>query len=335
MTTALIVAPALLLGGVLIASGLLKLRTPADLREFDQLGVPAPLRRLWIARLHPWAETALGILLWLTGGWLGTLAAIAATVLMGSYLALVVRARRAAPDASCACFGTSKTITAVTIARNAWLLLLAVLAVATSWTFPVLGGPVNVLGADGWAAVALAAGAAVTVALITWPEPPASPSLPPEAAPASFAEEADELDYVRTITPAIPVAVADGTTRTLRQLSSQRPQLLLAVSPTCGSCTTTIGSRERWRGLLPELDIRLLLNTPVESSELIEAEGVMSLHDAERWVAPSLGYSTTPSAVLLGVDGLLAGGPISGAEAIEEFVGDIYESLHGVRPPAV
>jgi hypothetical protein len=42
----------------------------------------------------------------------------------------------------------------------------------------------------------------------------------------------------------------------------------------------------------------------------------------------------TPSAVLLGMDGLLAGGPVVGHPDIETFVADIYESLHGVRPDA-
>jgi hypothetical protein len=38
--------------------------------------------------------------------------------------------------------------------------------------------------------------------------------------------------------------------------------------------------------------------------------------------------------VLLGADGLLAGGPETGRDSIASFVSDIYESLHGERPPA-
>ena len=47
----------------------------------------------------------------------------------------------------------------------------------------------------------------------------------------------------------------------------------------------------------------------------------------------SIGDWGTPAAVLLGVDGLLAGGPEQGEPAVTSFVGDIYESLHGERPP--
>jgi hypothetical protein len=36
--------------------------------------------------------------------------------------------------------------------------------------------------------------------------------------------------------------------------------------------------------------------------------------------------------VLLGIDGMLAGGPESGSDAVDAFVGDVYESLHGTRP---
>ena len=40
----------------------------------------------------------------------------------------------------------------------------------------------------------------------------------------------------------------------------------------------------------------------------------------------------TPTAVLLGIDGLLAGGPVVGYLPITEFISDINESLHRSRP---
>lgn len=330
VTTALLVAPALLLGGVLIASGALKLRTPADLSEFQQLGVPVGLQRMWIARVHPWGELALGLALTLLGGWLGVAAAVVAAVLMGAYLALVVRARAVTPDASCACFGSTKKITRVTVVRNAWFTVLAIAAVSTVWALPVWGGAAAAAAPD-WAWIAFAAAAVLTTTLILWPDDEIAPA---SAAPAAVraADGEEELDYIRSITPAVPVQLADGTTLTLRELSARRPMLVLAVSPTCGSCQETIESRERWRALLPELDIRLLLTQAPEGSELIDRTEPMSLHDPERWVSQSLGYHASPSAMLFGVDGLLAGGPVSGGANIRTFVGDIYESLHGLRP---
>lgn len=334
MTSALIIAPALLLGGVLIASGALKLRTPADLQEFEQLGVPEPLRRLWIARLHPWGELGLGILLWVTGSWLGVLASVVATVLMGTYLVLVVQARRATPDASCACFGSTKKITTVTIVRNAWLTLLGILSLIAAPLLPLWGGPLAALSGGGWAWIVVIAAAVATTILILWPEPAALPVAPAAVVAHTGGGDDDALDYVRQITPAISVDLADGSSRTLRELAAYRPMLMLAVSATCSSCASTIASRQRWRELLPELDVRVLVTQSHAESELVETEEPMSLHDPFLRVAVSLGYYATPAAVLFGIDGLLAGGPVSGAEEIDEFVGDIYESLHGQRPPA-
>lgn len=330
MTTALLVAPGLLLGAVLLASGVLKLRTPANLDEFVQLGVPAPLRRMWIARTHPWGETVLGAGLLVTGSWLGSFVAVVATALMVAYLVLVVRARAATPDASCACFGSTKKITLVTVIRNAWLAALGILAAVAALTLPLWGGPLASLGVDGWAWIALAGAAVVTTVLIMWPEEPQASPAPVTSAPASD----DDLDYVRLITPAVSVTLADGSSQTLRELSQVRPMLLLAVSATCASCESTIANRHRWREMLPEVDVRVLVAQAPEESPLVEDEHPMSLHDRWHRVSASLGYYSNPSAVLFGIDGLLAGGPVSGGEEIEQFVGDIYESLRGVRPPA-
>lgn len=336
MITAALVAPALLLGGVLLASGALKLRTPASLDEFAQLGVPASLQKMWIARLHPWGELALGLVLIVAGGWLGALAALAAAALMGTYLVLVVRARRATPDASCACFGSTKKITMVTIVRNAWLTLLGLFAAAAAWSLPLWGGPLAALGQGEWAWLIVIVAAVFTTALIMWPE---SASVPAPVAPVPASESElmpggdEQLDYVRSITPAVPVTLADGSTVTLRDLASARPLLTLSVSATCASCESTIAAHKAWRALLPELDIRLLLADGPEASPLTDTAEPMTMHDPNFWVSESLGYVTTPTAVLFGIDGLLAGGPITGGDAIAEFVGDVYESLHGLRPP--
>ncbi len=50
---------------------------------------------------------------------------------------------------------------------------------------------------------------------------------------------------------------------------------------------------------------------------------------ANRWT-----HSSTPTAVLLGIDGLLAGGPVVGTDDVVAFIDDIYESLHGKDRPS-
>jgi hypothetical protein len=74
-----------------------------------------------------------------------------------------------------------------------------------------------------------------------------------------------------------------------------------------------------------------LISDPVDSA-WAERDEPQSLHDVADYVQDSIGYTGTPSAVLLGADGLLAGGPVTGDLAVDRFVDDIYEGLHGVRP---
>ena len=329
MLDALSAALPLVLAAVLIASAVAKLRNPDELSGWAELGVPPVLRREWLVRVHPWGEGALGVALALLGGLLGLLAASIAVALMAAYAVLVVRVAMRSTDASCACFGSRRRVSRLTVARNIWLTALALGAAAVIWTTPVLGGALLVGMTHPEWLIALAV-ATVTTGLILWPE-----TLHPEAADAAgvstIPSDEDDLEYIRARTPAVPVTLADGTTMTLRALTQRRPVLLLALSPYCGSCETVMERRDSYRELLPEVDVRLLLTEPATST-WTERDEPQSVHDEEEYVAESLGYRGTPSAVLLGIDGLLAGGPVTGDRAVDRFVDDIYESLHGERP---
>lgn len=331
MPDAFPVAMPLVLAVVLVASGIAKLRTPDDLAGWRDLGVPAALRREWLRRLHPWAELALGVALAVLGGWLGLLAGLVALALMVAYTVLVARVVRRADDTSCACFGARKRVTRVTLVRNVWLSLLALAAVGVVWANPLLGGAAAAATADLAWVVALAV-AGVTAALVVWPEGEASVvASPPTAVPVTV-DGAGDLDYIRTRTPAVPVTMADGTVVSLRALAARKPILLLAVSSVCGPCESIYDRREEWRALLPEVDVRLLLAEPAALSRWTERDEPQSLHDVEEYVSGSIGDWATPTAVLIGADGLLAGGPVTGDLAVEAFIDDVYESLHGERP---
>jgi len=330
MPGALAIALPLTLAGVLIVSAIAKFRAPDDLAGWSEIGVPAGLRKEWLRRLHPWAELALGIAIAVLGGILGLLAALVAVALMGAYSWLVTRAVLHDDDASCACFGVRKRVTKVTVIRNAWLAVLAAATAAISWTTPLIGGPLREAVADGGWVIGLGV-AAVTTALILWPEGGQEVAdAPPRAA---VADTDDERDYIRTRTPAVPVTLADGRVENLRTMAARKPILLLSVSTTCSPCTPIIEKVGVWRELLPEVDVRLLLAAAPESSSLIELAEPQSLHDPDGYVRQSLDTPSTPTAVLLGIDGLLAGGPVLGTDDVEAFIDDIYESLHGQRPP--
>jgi hypothetical protein len=175
-----------------------------------------------------------------------------------------------------------------------------------------------------WWVVALAV-AGVTVLLIVHREDAAAREAP----------DHDEADYLRSRTPAVPVTLGDGTVTTLRRLTQSSPILLLVVNDTCQSCQGVIDSVDRYRTLLPEVEVRFLLMTAPGFSRLTSAVEPQTVHDPERYVIDSLVDDLhTPTAFLFGRDGLLAGGPETGAGRIDAFVSDIYENLHGVRPGA-
>ena len=126
MSPALTTSLPLVLAAVMIASAVAKFRRPDDIAGWAEMGVPRRLRQRWLITFHPWGELLLGIALAALGGVLGLLAAVVALALMVAYLSLVSSVFRRAQGASCACFGTRpRPVTRLTIARNAWLTLLA------------------------------------------------------------------------------------------------------------------------------------------------------------------------------------------------------------------
>ena len=214
MPEALSIAVPFLVAVVLVWSAIGKLRAPAVAAEgFAALRVPRALSRPWIIRGHPWVEIALAVVLVVAPGWLGMVGAVAALGLMVAYLVLVVRAVRRGEDVDCACFGGwgPGRVTTRTAWRNAWLVLLATLSV---WAASD-GQSLVARAADadsGWWVVGLVA-ALVTAALVLAPEAGAGPV---EARTDYEPADEDLEDYVRTRTPAVPVTLADGSSRTLR-----------------------------------------------------------------------------------------------------------------------
>ncbi|WP_323100557.1 MauE/DoxX family redox-associated membrane protein [Intrasporangium sp. YIM S08009] len=332
-TDALAIAP-VILAAVLVVSAVGKLRSPSRSAEaFRDLRVPAPLRHRAVVEALPWAELLLAVLLVTAGGALLVVAAVAAVLLFAAYLALVVRALGFEAPVDCACFGefAPGRITRRTVVRNAWLLALAVLnLVALTLVVPGPADGASVLArlaTDGaWAWLVAAGAAALTTWLVTAPSPDAgdAPSAP---APASGPLTDDEGDYLRSRTPSLPVLLADGTETDLRQLSTRRAQLLLFVSEGCGSCQDVIAAAPHWRTELPAVDVRVVVTAAPGEGALTSTEEPQSLHDPRQRLRDTFGFWGTPSALLLGADGLLAGGPVTGSEAVPEFVDEIRDQL--------
>jgi hypothetical protein len=318
---------------VLAVSGAGKLAHTQDATEsWRALGVPSALVRPALVRAHPWAEVLVALGLVLTGGWLQLASTVAALLLMAVYLALVVRAVRTGSDAECACFGNlgSQRVSVATVMRNSWLAVLAVASVASAASSVPSPSPIALLvdlGADaGWWAV-LVAVPAVTAALVAWPgraeTPPRNDAVP---------DAQDDLDYVRSRTPAIPLMLGDGASAHMLELSGQRAQLVVWVSERCGTCEPVIEAVPGWRQRLPQIDIRMLVAQAPDDTRLTDAmEPTRTWHDPDHLVGRSLGMSATPSAFLLGVDGYLAGGPVTGVDQVRAFVEAVAHELEAAR----
>ena len=82
------------------------------------------------------------------------------------------------------------------------------------------------------------------------------------------------------------------------------------------------------------------LTEAIKSEETVEHAAEDLLGDPENEARSRLGLRSVPGAVLLGTDGLLAGGPATGLEEIEELVDAAAEEIEASmatveREPAV
>lgn len=323
--TALVLAP-LACGAALLVSGAAKLGDRAGTRAaFKALEVPRALRVPWVIRGLPYAELVLGLALVLTWGWALALTGVLSVALFAAYWVLVARVVRRGREAHCNCFGNlgDDRVTWRTLARNSVLVVLALLVVV----FGAQGSGVppalrDFRGAD-WLWLAMAALVALGAALLM--------ARPPGRAEATDVAEGQVLDYVRQPIPFGMLEAEDGTRRTLRQLAAERPQLLVLLSVGCGSCHDVAAGLVRWVDRLAPVEVDLVFTQPLaELPEDLRPAGIRRWLDLENGVTETFGWAR-PSAVLLGADGMLAGGPVGGFGAVMEFVEDIVAELQDAK----
>lgn len=335
--TPLLAAP-ILLSLTLLVSGAAKLGHAGSTRDAMvslRLGL-RPLHRP-IAAALPVAEIVLAIALWLPGRVLPVIAAALVAVLMIAYLVIIARALWFDERVECSCFGTwgSPTVSAATLLRNIVLSVLGLVAVALALSGGIgraLQAPASLLG---WA-LALAVAVVLAVVTVRGAES-ADPAARGDAvgAPSPTAHDAEDaedelLDYERRAIPAGVLQRPDGSLVTLRQLAGTRAVLLLFVTEGCGPCERVMDSLAGWLPALePYMQVNVVLRTPVERLRERTANrvGALALHDPQFSARESLGGRGAPSAVLLGADGMLAGGPVVGGDDVISFVEDILAGL--------
>ncbi|NHN56616.1 hypothetical protein G9U51_12580 [Calidifontibacter sp. DB0510] len=317
------------IAGVLVTSGVLKLRdregATAAVGEFavipDRLAGP-------IGRLLPYAEIGIGVLLVVTWQAGYRAAGVLATVLLLGFTLVVgiSLARGEAP--SCHCFGeaTAEPISRWTLVRNIALVVIALLTLSRS--FP--GVPRTIADQTGAERILLittvAAAAAASWSLLH------AASLHRDLATAREAASRAGIPagtFVASPIPQSSVLRADGEPVSLAELSRERAQLLIGVAPACGNCKELAPAFAGWReALRAEVGVTIVswgglpeaLDHYGDQSEFLYA-------DPAGFALTSLGISGTPGAVLLGTNGKVAAGPALGGEAIMELITAIVQAI--------
>lgn len=325
------VLPSLLLTLVLIVSATFKLRdssTTAD--AFASLRLPVWLRRLNGPVLLPYAELVLAVALLVIPSPAYVVVTVVVALLFIAYLVVILRALGFEEHVECGCFGRLGLgeVDRFTALRNALLVVLALVAVGDALAGHSVIHRLTSFGGAEWTWLL---GVLVAV-LLTWLI--VGRRGESTRAATAFAHEADQLDYQRQPIPY--GALRDrgtGEASALFAVGGGGPALLVFLNETCGACLRTMEVLPEWaeRHAL----LRTIAVPAVEGAAELPDLGanVSWMDDPGATVARTFGVGY-PAAVLLGADGLLAGGPESGFDDISAFLGEISEQLTeaGVLP---
>ncbi len=329
-----VLAP-LLLAGVLVVSALAKWRQPESTRSaIVLLRLPRALHTAWVAKALPPAEGLLALVMILSPVvWLTRLASWASAVLFVAYLAIIVRAMTFTPRPDCGCFGNigDQRVRGRTVWRNALFVALAAVFLWFSAAGHTVPDVLLSLGFTGWAWLLGAVVASVAVALIG---PGASGTRPPrptgDARVAGTAPGEDDLeDYIRQPIPRAVLVDPAGQGQLLQAMAASRAQLLVFVNCYCGPTHAVIRDVPLVRPQVPQIDVRVVFSGVDVLPSTPELPTADAWRDFGAITWETLGLQASPSAVLLGADGLLAGGPVGGLDAVREFFDEVAEALSG------
>lgn len=326
MLTDALVAPPLLLAIVLIMSGVAKLRdSGAVVDSFRTLRLPAQWVSWGAPAALPWAEILLGCALLVTSGWVYLLAAVTSAMLFLTYLAIIARATRFEEKVECGCLGKLGLgiIGPITVARNTLLVATSLLAVVDAT------GSRSVLARMGsnlaWLAM-LALAVVLTGFMVR------GSRTGEHAAPASLPSPIEVDDYQRMVIPYLTLTDSSGAITTVRELALRQARLLVYVNPHCGACVPVLEALPGFRRTNPELGAQAIFADAASAASPYVPVEVRDDHflDHEAVFVRAFEISS-PGALLLGVDGFLAGGPVSGTDAVLQFMADITAQLEDAR----
>lgn len=319
----LALAAQVLLAAVFATAGIAKLRDRQGSRQaLADFGLPDRLAKPGAVAL-PLAElvVAAGLLVAPLARW----AALAALVLLLTFVAAIVRAlaRGQAPD--CHCFGQVHSAPAGrgTLARNAALAALAALVVVRG-AGPPLDAWIAARSAAELAAVAAAIAAvalAGTAALLWRENRRLRHDL--EAAQATSALLPPGLP-VGTRAPDFSLPGLRGETLTRDSLLSRgRPLALIFVDPYCGPCQRMLPDIGRWQAALGDRVTIVVISSGSVPENRAQAQehGVADvLVQESSEVMDRYRIRMSPTALIVSADGYVASGPAAAEFEIEELI---------------
>jgi hypothetical protein len=313
--------PPLLLIVVLAVSGAAKLRHADDNRSvMRKLKLPDLLFTIQVPRLLPWGELLVAALLLLLPGPGYVVAATLAVLLFAAYAVVVARALSFDYEIICGCFGRLGLgwITRQTLVRNCLLLALALVMWVDSWRGHGVLSRLAALDEAGWWWLAWVAVTMVMTGLVV------RESRPP------FPKAADHEHVDTYAARPTPYEVLDGPGGpvSLWRLSDAAARLLVFWDPRRDPAGHLVERLPVWQEQLGPVRVHLVSYSEwAPATELWPELADSLLGDPDDQTRLNLGIYDRPGAVLLGADRILAGGPATGLEEIEELVEAAAEEI--------
>ena len=157
---------------------------------------------------------------------------------------------------------------------------------------------------------------------------PAGGSAAPRPAGISKAPEEPDV-YVRLPIPYAGLTDAVGNPLTLRGLAATVARALVHVSPSCGACAPAIDRAAGMPDHLGPVAVHAVVAREEDRDLLPPSLRAACLVDREHEVSAMFEHPGTPWVVVLGADGLLAGGPVAGTDAVLELLAELEERFAG------
>lgn len=137
------------------------------------------------------------------------------------------------------------------------------------------------------------------------------------------------LEYVRSAIPEAVLVDTDGSNVPLTRLTKQHAALLILPGSAGDQRGSTLRAIAGWPQQMPLVDFVLVVTDARAERDDLAPYADRVLGDPQEKVQALFSPTGVPAAVLLGTDGLLAGGPVHGLDAVAQFVADIAAALEG------